>query len=155
MIETNFIKKFDRQIDCLQSQLKQKDFEIEQLKQLVIEAEKQTEKLVAENLELEMYKCLVENGTLVEQKLRRELEEAQARIKELEENHLYPAATKKDPNGNTITNDVIVQLFKRGMNPNQISKYLGNITHQAIRARLKKLGLYGKRRWEVADHDKR
>lgn len=120
-----------------------KDSEIEQLKQMVMEAKKQCEELDTENFILKGYKCMVENGSSEEQQLRKQLEQAQARIKELENKQVYPAAIKRDSNGEVITSEIIIGLFNNGMNPNQISKQLG-MTHQATRKRLKKSGLYGK-----------
>ncbi|GAB6152572.1 hypothetical protein JCM17380_13220 [Desulfosporosinus burensis] len=142
MAENGYNRKSDRQMDWLQRQLKEKDRELQRLTQLLIEAKKQFEELEKENSESKLYKSVVENGSTEEQQLRKQLEEAQERIQELEEKQVYPAAMKKDSNGNPITNEIIVELFESGMNPNQISKYLGNMTHQGIRARLKKLVLY-------------
>lgn len=140
MAENGYNRKSDRQMDWLQRQLKEKDRELERLTQLLIETRKQFKELATE---LELYKSVVENGSPEEQQLRKQLEEAQARIKALEEKQVYPAAMKKDSNGYTITNETIVELFNSGMNPNRISKKLGNMTHQAIRKRLENLGLYG------------
>lgn len=143
MVEDGFIKKNRSYIDKLQSQLNQTDNENQRLKQLLIEERKQFEELEAENFDLRANMAVMANRNL--ETLRKQLEQAQARIIELEEKQVYPAAIKKDSNGNPITSEIIVKLFNSGMNPNQISKKIGNITHQAIRARLKKLGLYGNR----------
>lgn len=143
MVENGNNRKSDRQMDWLQRQLKEKDRELERLTQLLIETIKHLDELEKENLELKIYKSVVENGSQEEQQLQKQLEEAQVKIQDLEEKQVYPAAIKKDSNGNPITSELIVKLFVSGMNPNQISKHLGNITHQAIRSRLTKLGLYG------------
>jgi len=142
VVKYGFIKKNRSYIDKLQSQLKQKDSEIEQLKNLLIVAKNQFKELKAENFDLSANMAVMANRNL--ETLRKQLEQAQARIQELEKKQVYPAAIKKDNNGNPITSEIIVKLFNSGMNPNQISKKIGNMTHQAIRARLKKLGLYGK-----------
>ena len=78
--------------------------------------------------------------SLDEHQLHEQLEQAQEKIKTLEQKQVYPPATKKDANGEPISDNTIVQMFNGGMNPNQISEQIG-LTHQAIRARLKKLGL--------------
>jgi len=73
--------------------------------------------------------AVLSNESSVEEQLRKQLEQAQARIKEIEEKQVYPAALKKDANGKPISSQVIVQLFESKMNPNQIGKKLG-MTHQ-------------------------
>jgi chromosome segregation ATPase len=79
--------------------------------------------------------------SLYEHQLHEQLQQAQEKIRILEQKQVYPPATKKDANGEPISDNTIVQMFNGGMNPNQISEQIG-LTHQAIRARLKKLGLY-------------
>jgi len=145
MIENGFTKKNGSYIDKLQTQLNEKEREIQQLKHLLIETKKQFKELEDENFELRANVIVLSNGSSDEAQLRKQLEEAQARIQELEKKRVYPSAIKKDIEGKPITNETIEQLFKSGMKPNQIGIQL-SMTHQAIRKRLENLGLYGKKK---------
>ena len=79
--------------------------------------------------------------SLYEHQLQEQLQRTQEKIRILEQKQVYPPATKKDANGEPISDNTIVQMFNSGMNPNQIGKQIG-LTHQAVRERLKKLGMY-------------